>query len=418
MFASASISRLEKRINNSPDDFEKNRIQKKCKCKVTEVTDGGRKYWQLDDRFFSEIKKKSYFHTKALIEKILSRIKLHDSEALFQSLLAQDPRLLPKEFSAVISEYLKYNSISLTSRYSKEKTYDFIHYFAGIEETDFKNKILFSKGENINLRSGPGIENPNVAKLKSGEFLFIIDKDLKNSTIAGKSGVWIEVVVFSSGAKGWIFSAFTEKAEIDFSRRENLISQFPKVIEGSIWDFNEWNTDKYPENFTGNYIKTKSVNVSGNTGFIVWEGSDYFGKKICRKTNFGSNSIDFQFKYLSGRGRVALFQLNLVSGSDSIPAFKIEADSDGIFVNNNKVLLEKEKNIHSLNIRIISKKENFLLAKLEGGDVLLNFKSLEPNLETIDEKSLLWEVCIPQTSKRDKSSAAIFGFHFMEEPSE
>ncbi|MBE7412317.1 MAG: SH3 domain-containing protein [Leptospiraceae bacterium] len=411
-FASMSISRLEKKINNIGNKNKKE-IQKMCFCSVAETSEGSQKYWSLEDPYFSEMKKNEYFYNRSLIEKVISRSKMKGTERIFQELLYMDPRPFTKEFVSAIFDYLKYNSISVFSIEKKEKLINLLHYFASMEETDFKNRILVSKGENINLRSGPGTENPNIGKLKSNEFLFVIDSDLRSSVILGKTGVWLEVIDFSSDLKGWVFSAFTEKLSVDNLRKEKVVSHFPKILEGSIWDFNEWKEDSIPENFTGNYIKTKSINIDGNVGFVVWEGADIFKRKICKKTNLSANSIDFRFKYISGKGRVLLFLLNAISGEDSYLAYKIEVDPQGIIVNENRVILEKEKNIHELGLKIFSYKGDFFLTKLEGEDILLNLKSHKlDNLS--NDKNLIWEICITQSTKQNTSSAAIFGFKFLD----
>lgn len=419
LFSSIAVCKYENFLTNtfSKEKNSSSKIKKlseKTGLNIQIQSSGNSSIIRIDDKFLNKISRNSYFRSRAIIEKLSCSMKTNDpseNSILFSNLLENDILLVLKDFSELLVEYLKWNSLANLSSKDKEKTIDLIHYLATKQESGFKKKLLISSGTNINLRSGPGIENQVSEKISEGEILLLLNSDLRQDTIGSLSGRWLQVYILSSDFNAWIFSPFARETLPD-SERVRKIQEITESSQNSITiDFNSWKKEEIPDFFKGKYIPAENYISSGEIGFVVTSnGSNK--NKLCAKIMSKFKALEFSYIHLKGKDIIPIFELDLVDKNVSQPLYLVECDNEGILINKNKYVSAEENSKENYKLQLNNLEDEFYKASLlKNNEVAINrINSKKVDLNELDQNNLQWEICLYQSSKKSSSKAAIFKF--------
>ncbi|MCE9501890.1 MAG: SH3 domain-containing protein [Leptospira sp.] len=379
---------------------------------------GKRNKAKVEDPFILKMRKGSYFHSRAILEKLKNTARINtgvENARLMEAVFAIDARPFLEEFSEIIPEALNYDPPPLSAN-AKNDFLGLIHFLASKEESGFRGRLFNSKGINVNVRSGPGVENKTLFKIPKEEFLFLTDRDQRQETISGHSGNWVKIYRIADNSSGWVFSAFLTETAYDSRLADEYSLKFTGKNSEESWDFASWDPTSIPSGFSGEYIRTEMAAIDGESGFVIHGNSGGREKKICRTQSGRAASINFSYMFLSGKEKVNLFELNYQGESGAVSAFRVDADSESIFVNENRYVIGSDRKKEHFTIRAYKMKSESILVRLLSGEetVLGGIESYPLGPEKINLDRMQWELCIREPEKRSKNNAAIFGFKFME----
>lgn len=302
-------------------------------------------YIQIEDPYFNKISKGNYFKDKALIEKFLTLSELNDpgeNVFLLIEILKIDPGLFPDEFPKVILSSFKANIISSLPDEEREKFINLIHYISTKDTNDFSRRFSIVDGTNVNIRSGPGTENMVVDHLTE-ESVFQIDSDYNTITLAGKTGKWTEIYIWSKDTRGWIFSGFLKKATADQNRIDAFKRDLTKVAPLKVIEFDNWTGEEIPDGFNGNYYRTERQIKSGKIGYPLYSSKQE--NFICSPVPKKPSKIIVSFEIVS-ESKLTLFKIKGNVHGKNKKLFDAKLDSNHIQINDNRFLVKEKGTEH------------------------------------------------------------------------
>jgi len=411
---SESVSYLEKKANDSKEkDAALIFLKKIPRLKSTEWETSLGIYTHIEDPYFPLLKKHGTFYKKALITKISSFSKLipKDKSTYYLLLLVlEDPRGFEQTYSEALANVLHY---PLDPIGEIETTFliQTLHFLNTSSTSLFFENHFSVNGKNVNLRSGPGIENKEVGKVSGPDQTFCFERDNTEETLAGKSGHWVQCYFPHLGRSAWLFSGFLEKKEPSQSYVNELLGRFKSAEDQTRIDFEGWSDEKIPNGFYGKYIPRQKDVDSGNPGFPLFGSKTGKWELICKKIEGEKKYFEFSFRPTDSKENIHLLEIRLLSSGLSHPAYSIQTDKDSISIGKNRYVLDDRSRRENLSLHIESRKGNKLLASLwRRNEVLLQkieSSSLEDDsLSGIKNDS--WEVCLPQAISPNREKVLLF----------
>ncbi|EQA47302.1 hypothetical protein LEP1GSC050_0607 [Leptospira broomii serovar Hurstbridge str. 5399] len=367
----------------------------------------------FEDVFLSQLSPGSFLRQKAVAYR-LETASDWEEETAFLKLLKEfsksNPIPLGPKYSLVLRKALKRETI--LSESDKKNLEERLGFLSTREESSFFGGRLKNTGENTNLRTGPGTENPGRTRLKKGVPIFVLDKDPRSETIGGKKGNWLQVFVPELPAVGWIFSSFTEEDPFPSEKAESMLIGFSESEKSQAWDFAFWEPEQSPPGFHGDYIKTEKIALDGDYGIVLYRSQNGKYKEICRLVEEPFRSLEFLTASLSGEDSVPLFRLYSGQPGSWNLAFQIDLDSESVSINRNKYITgnASSKRRFQLAISPTESGSNALASLLVGENIVL--QGIRPEEEFSPGEETRYKLCLLQPEKRSGSNLAAFRFKF------
>lgn len=277
-----------------------------------------KEYITLKDIFQDKVDAKK----KLLIEKfLLSNQFNYLEENLFyiSQILNLSTKIETSLYSNFIFQVLKTNLIEKVSEEEKNIFW---------KETENLSSLTYHElvGKNVNMRTGPGVENSGIAKLND-EILLELEKDITQTQIGDKQGVWIQVYSKKSSKSGWVFSAFLKPIPNKKKDTQEKVSNYRKI------DFENWEESSIPPYFYGDYIPSEKIVQNEKIGLSIYSGKSE--TKICTKLN-SFQTIKFEIDLKNIKEKIQLFEIKWE------PNLKIIADTNYIYFNQNQIKYNQE----------------------------------------------------------------------------
>ncbi|AXR62556.1 SH3 domain-containing protein [Leptospira mayottensis] len=375
---------------------------------------GGRTIFTFEDRFFSFLPDGSFLKTRALCKKLSLGSEYEAQDVLSRYLLkliSSNPLPLYNEYNQALLKSLSAGSARELDENGRNKLLKLLEYFSGKEDSPFNGSKAKIEGKNLNVRTGPGTENPIAFQFKGGELVFILDRDTRSETIAGKRGNWNQVIDLRNGNVGWIFSGFLKNVPSDLSISQTMEESFRALDRSPVWDFESWKESSPPNGFQGEYHATEKIALDGDTGIVLHSSKSKYDL-ICRSTEESFRDLEFFVSFLGGDETIPVFTLLAGSFGDLHKAFEIEMDKESISINRNRFITGDNfaKKRFRLNI------QNGGGSGFQGGLIVSEKRVLSEidSLETIDTNSgIRWKLCLPMARENSNSSLSVFQFKFI-----
>ncbi|EMN90951.1 SH3 domain-containing protein [Leptospira weilii] len=375
---------------------------------------GGRTIFTFEDRFFSFLPDGSFLKTRALCKKLFLGSEYEARDVLSRHLLkliSSNPLPLYNEYNQALLKSLSAGSARELDENGRNKLLKLLEYFSGREDSPFYGSKAITEGKNLNVRTGPGTENPIAFQFKGGEIVFILDRDTRSETIAGKRGHWSQVVDLRNGNAGWIFSGFLKNVPSDLSVSQTMEESFRALDRSPVWDFESWKESSPPNGFQGEYHTAEKIALDGDTGIVLHSSKSKYDL-ICRSTEESFRDLEFFVSFLGGDETIPVFTLLAGSPGDLRKAFEIEMDKESISINRNRFITGDNftKKRFRLNI------QNVGGSGFQGGLIVSEKRVLSgiDSLETIDTNSgIRWKLCLPMARDNGDSSLSVFQFKFV-----
>ncbi|AXR65941.1 SH3 domain-containing protein [Leptospira mayottensis] len=375
---------------------------------------GGRTIFTFEDRFFSFLPDGSFLKTRALCKKLSLGSEYEAQDVLSRYLLkliSSNPLPLYNEYNQALLKSLSAGSARELDENGRNKLLKLLEYFSGKEDSPFNGSKAKIEGKNLNVRTGPGTENPIAFQFKGGELVFILDRDTRSETIAGKRGNWNQVIDLRNGNVGWIFSGFLKNVPSDLSISQTMEESFRALDRSPVWDFESWKESSPPNGFQGEYHATEKIALDGDTGIVLHSSKSKYDL-ICRSTEESFRDLEFFVSFLGGDETIPVFTLLAGSFGDLHKAFEIEMDKESISINRNRFITGDNfaKKRFRLNI------QNGGGSGFQGGLIVSEKRVLSgiDSLETIDTNSgIRWKLCLPMARENSNSSLSVFQFKFI-----
>lgn len=377
----------------------------------------GRTVYTFEDRFFSFLPDGSFLKTRALCKKLSLGAEYETPDVLSRyltKLIGSNPLPLYDEYNQALLKSLAAGSAKELDDDGRGKLARLLEYFSGREDSPFNASKAVIEGKNLNVRTGPGTENPIAFQFKGGETVFILDRDSRTETIAGKRGNWNQVLDLRNGAVGWIFSGFLKNVTPDVSIAQSMEESFRALDRAPVWDFESWNENAAPLGFQGEYHRTEKIALDGDTGIVLHSAQNKYDL-VCRTIEEPFRDLEFYVAYLGGNRALPVFTLFAGSPGELQKAFEIEMDSESISINRNRYITGDNfsKKKFRLNLQNAGNGFNAALALVEK-KVLSGIDPLE-RIET--NSGIRWRLCLSTPRERaesgDASSLGIFQFKFI-----
>jgi len=366
----------------------------------------------LDDPYFPFLKKHAYLYHRSLMAKATSTCFCNPPEEntlLLSRILLEDPNQMIRETSETLRTLFdaKINKLEeLELGFFREV----MHFLAEKEESEFYGNLYRTTGNRINLRSGPGQENPVIGQLESGDELYCYDEmRLPREEEGGSWKKCFSVQLFRSG---WVVSKYIQSLPPSQEIISRGRKRFSNLEFYTLIDFDSWNERIIPNHFHGNYIKTERVTRRGESGFRLYRPVDGRIELICRKFSGRKNYLELYYEIESSELPIPILELQIVQGGLVFPAFRISAQRNFVFLNGAKFMIDRPEVRETLSLKISSGSRanvrGTLIHKNKG--VIENLDSYPIEERILISKAYSWEVCIPQALERSKDSALLFGF--------
>ena len=221
--ASLALTRYETEINSQCHGDSKGLIEfgenlKKLGLNSKIVQRGQLPYLKIEDIYYRKLKNNTYYQTKVILEKFKYSIGTNTEEENINSfliLLGRDPRPFIPEFSELVIEFLKRHTLSGFSENDGSNFLNLLYYLANRVESDIKSRFALNIGDEINVRTGPGLEHSIIDKISKEEVLLRLEVDPAQHKISNDLGNWVYVYIFSKDTKAWIFSPFLKNVNPD-----------------------------------------------------------------------------------------------------------------------------------------------------------------------------------------------------------
>ncbi|EMY77194.1 SH3 domain protein [Leptospira weilii serovar Ranarum str. ICFT] len=374
---------------------------------------GGRTIFTFEDRFFSFLPDGSFLKTRALCKKLTLAAEYETQDILSRYLLkliSSNPLPLYNEYNQALLKSLSAGSARELDENGRSKLSKLLEYFSGREDSPFNGGKAEIEGKNLNVRTGPGTENPIAFQFTGGETVFILDRDLRTETIAGKKGNWNQVLDLKNGNVGWIFSGFLKNVSSDLSISQTMEEYFRALDRSPVWDFESWKEISAPNGFQGEYHPTEKIALDGDTGIVLHSSKNKYDS-VCRSVEEPFRDLEFYASFLGGDETIPVFTLLAGSPGDLYKAFEIEMDKESISINRNRYITGDNFAKKRFRIRIQNGGSGF-----QGGLIVSekNVLSGIDSLETIDTNSgIRWKLCLPMARENSDSSLSVFQFKFV-----
>lgn len=374
----------------------------------------GRIIFTFEDKFFSFLPDGSFLKTRALCKKLSLGSEYETQEVLsryLSKLISSNPLPLYNEYNQALLKSLSAGSARELDENGRNKLLKLLEYFSGKEDSPFNGSKAKIEGKNLNVRTGPGTENPIAFQFKGGEVVFILDRDTRSETIAGKRGYWNQVVDLRNGNVGWIFSGFLKNVPSDLSISQTMEESFRALDRSPVWDFESWKESSPPNGFQGEYHTTEKFALDGDTGIVLHSSKSKYDL-ICRSTEESFRDLEFHVSFLGGDETIPIFTLLADSSGDLHKAFEIEMDKESVSINRNRFITGDNfaKKRFRLNI------QNGGGSGFQSGLIVSEKKVLSgiDSLEAIDANSgIRWKLCLPMARENSDSSLSVFQFKFV-----
>ncbi|MDI7215357.1 SH3 domain-containing protein [Leptospira santarosai] len=389
------------------------KFAKKSGLKFFKREVGGRTIFTFEDKFFSFLPDGSFLKTRALCKKLILGSEYEAPDVLsryLSKLISSNPLPLPNEYNQALLKSLSAGSARELDENGKNKLLKLLEYFSGKEDSPFSGGKAEIEGKNLNVRTGPGTENPIAFQFKGGETVFVLDRDSRIETIAGKRGNWNQVVDLRNGNVGWIFSGFLKNVPSDLSISQTMEESFRALDRSPVWDFESWKETSPPNGFQGEYHPTEKIALDGDTGIVLHSSKNKYDL-ICRSTEEPFRDLEFFVSFLGGDETVPVFTLLAGSPGDLRKIFEIEMDKESVSVNRNRYMTGDNfaKKRFRLNVR--PETSGFQGALIVSEKTVLS--GIDP-IETIDTDSgIRWRLCLPMARENSNSSLSVFQFKFV-----
>ncbi len=282
-FANLSILNLNLELEKASPEEKKIKLKELSKLNFLK--------WEMERLNTYAILENSEIYEKYILESFLIELDLIDDDQIafkLKQILELDPNKEKDLISKVLLSFVKKKSIENSN--IKEKFWNRMYYFFSNSE---KSRFYFAKGKNINLRFGPGVENPATGKI-TDEDVFVIEEDFKEIEIGKKKGKWFYIYSFETYKKGWVFSGFLEEKKIDNSKLEKIKNEISKEFSFQKIDFEDWDEKNIPKNFYGSYFSKEKFLDLGKTYFPIDESD--FKTEICFKPKPDIKKINLIFQ--------------------------------------------------------------------------------------------------------------------------
>lgn len=411
---SQSISSLEKKANESVSQESTLRFlkEKHPDIKITEWETSLGKYYHLDDRYFLLLKIHGLHYKKALIRKILNIQKVIPKEKVsyyLLQLILEDPRGMEESYSSALANLLRF-SMEPIGEIESNFLLECLHYLTISNSSVFYESYFTVKGENVNLRNGPGKENKEVGKVSHPDTTFCFEKDSQEETVSGKPGVFVRCFYPHLGKSAWIFSGFLEKIPPNENLISNLQNRFRSKDAEEKLDFVNWLGEKIPPGFFGTYIPRSRAIDAGEIGFPLFGNKTKDYHKICKKLTGDKSYLEFTYLSEIRKDSVPILDLNIVYGGSSHLLYTITSDSESIFINRNRYILDLADKKQTLSLHIESKTNGNLLASLKERNkgLLQNIKSEPIDLNQYTSGKYSWEICLPLAKSPNGEKVVLF----------
>lgn len=411
---SQTFSQLERKLNNPKEHKSTAKFLTSKKIKWIEWETGRGIYYHLEDPYFHMLKRHGETYKKALITKIIAISKPIPKKEVTNYLLLltlEDPRGMEEGFSNALANLLGF-SFEPIGEIEKEFLFQTLHFLSEQPLSKFYQQIHKVKGSNVNLRSGPGKENPELGKVSEPEMNFCFEEDSNEEEIAGNKGVWMRCYYPDQQKSAWIFSGFLTR-ETSSTYQIQLFQKRFKAIENEIRiDFEGWDGTRIPSTFFGTYIPREPEVEVGETGFPLF-GSDPKNKekqRICKKVAGEKNYFEFSFHPTSSSVPISFLEIHLVYAGSSHVAYSVEADKDSIWVNKNRYLLDGFARRENLSLHIESKKGDRMTASLwrRNTGLLQAIQSDPLDYGILQSGRFSWEICLPLSVKPTRDKILLF----------
>ncbi|PJZ57915.1 SH3 domain-containing protein [Leptospira barantonii] len=374
---------------------------------------GGRTIFTFEDRFFSFLPDGSFLKTRALCKKLTLGAEYETQDILSRyltKLISSNPLPLYNEYNQALLKSLSAGSAKELDETGRTKLARLLEYFSGREDSPFSGGKAKIEGKNLNVRTGPGTENPIAFQFKGGETVFILDRDSRTETIAGKRGNWNQVLDLRNGSVGWIFSGFLKNISSDLSISQNMEESFRALDRSPVWDFESWKESSPPNGFQGEYHPTEKIALDGDTGIVLHSSKNKYDL-VCRSVEEPFRDLEFYLAFLGGDESLPVFTLFAGSPGDLRKAFEIEMDKESISINRNRYITGDNFSKKRFRLNIQSGGSGF-----QGGLIVSEKRVLSgiDSLESIDSSSgIRWRLCLPMARENGDSSLSVFQFKFV-----
>jgi hypothetical protein len=411
---SQTYSQLEKKLNHPTKGKETSKFLKSKKAKIVEWETSRGIYYHLEDPYFPMIRRHGDAYKRALITKINSITKPIPKNEVTNYLLLlilEDPRGMEESFSEALANLLGFSFESI-GEIEKDFLSQTLHFLSESSSSKFYHQIFKVKGSNVNLRSGPGVENPELGKVSEPEIGFCFEEDSNRETIANMTGVWKKCYYPNLQKSAWIFSGFLAPEKVDETRIQTFQKRF-KAIENEVRiDFEGWDGTKIPQTFFGTYIPREPEVEAGETGFPLFASDPKQKEKqrICKKVAGDKNYFEFSFHPTESKDPISFLEIHLVYAGQSHTAYSIEADRESIWVNKNRYLLDGGAIRENLSLHIESRTGDRITASLwrRNTGLLQAIKSDPLDLAVLQSGRFSWEICLPLSVKPSREKILLF----------
>ncbi|RHX87344.1 SH3 domain-containing protein [Leptospira stimsonii] len=415
-FASMALAEFNSSLLILPAEKKEKLVQKfseKSGLKFTKRDVSGRTIFTFEDRFFSYLPDGSFLKTRALCKKLTLGAEYETSDILSRhltKLISSNPLPLYNEYNQALLKSLASGSARELDETGRTKLSKLLEYFSGREDSPFSASKAEIEGKNLNVRTGPGTENPIAFQFKGGETVFILDRDSRTETIAGKRGNWNQVLDLRNGAVGWIFSGFLKTISPDLTIAQTMEESFRAMDRAPVWDFETWKESSPPFGFQGEYHTTEKIALDGDIGIVIHSSKNKYDF-ICRGVEEPFRDLEFYVSFLGGDESIPVFTLFAGTPGDLNKAFEISIDKESISINRNRYITGDNFSKKRFRLNIHSTGSGF-----NTGLTLSEKKVLSgiDSLESIDASSgIRWRLCLPMARENGDSSVSVFQFKFI-----
>lgn len=408
--ASISISRLERKINR---EILKSNPGTKIEIKGLQISTDANSKVSINDPFIYKINKETMFFAKSLLEKLENRIGIQNDSIVdfnISTLTEINPGFYPNKTAEIILSYLNKHNLSALDNSTYNEILNLVHFLSSRNELDFNQRLFKINGSNINIRTGPGKENKLLTKANGinaqNDLVIVIDSESRQENIGDKTGNWQKIFITASRQSGWIFSPFLGKSSFDPELADKVIQKY-STSGITIIDFNAWNPAMPPAGFSGKYTKMDIIPVEGDTGIILNSTAGNQTKpitEICRNISGKISEVSFLFSHMEGKKNIRLFSIV----NETNQSFLVDVDKEGIYLNNNKYILDTSAAKTLLTLTIDQSNSRGSLT-YNGGIILGNINPLSQS-QTNGTDSNKWKICLFDGDKNIDSKAILYSF--------
>ncbi len=366
----------------------------------------------FEDPFITQLRIGGYWRQKAVASRLEIAGEWEDDIVFLRDLkefLHTNPIIFGTAYSSILRKVLK-REIKLSEN-EKNQVSELLGFLSTREDSPLLGGRYKNTGDNTNLRSGPGTENPGKTRLKKGILLYSLDKDPRTETVQGRKGNWVQVYIPENQLSGWIFSHFLEEDPFPAVRAEQMLLAYSQSERSQAWDFAFWNEDKIPPGFHGEYVPTEKLALDGDYGIVLYRSKNNTYKEICRIVEEPFRHLEFLAASLSGEETVPVFKLYSGRPGDWKTAYQIDLDRESISINRNKYITSSGSGKKRFQLGLISGNGPVTASLLVEEKIVL--QGIQPEEEFLSEEGTLFKVCLLQPDKKSDSNAAAFRFKFL-----